>query len=81
MEFEVSDKAANLIAELLSNPETTDEAVMPVTEDLAHIKVTGNVQLRGFDPIITKRLSSSLRFRVAAVNMGGRVRVILDIQK
>jgi hypothetical protein len=81
MQFEVSDKAAAMIAELLGDPEATEEAVLPVTEDLATIKVTGHVQLRGFSPIVTNRIAQNLRFRVDAVNMGGRVRVILDIQK
>jgi hypothetical protein len=83
MEFEVSDEAAGAIAELLSDPSSVSEAPddPASSSGLAQLKMTGTVQLRGFSSAVVNRISSNLRFRVDAVNLGARVRVIIDIQK
>ena len=81
MEFEVSDKVAVKIAEMLSTAGGTPVTEEPLSETVSTKKIQGSIQLRGFDPDVTNRISSNLRFRVDAVNLGSRVRVIIDIQK
>jgi len=84
MDFEVSNEAATMIAQLLRNEDVAESSEVSeetLSESIATLKIHGSVQLRGFDPELTDRLSSNLRFRVDAANLGNRIRVILDIQK
>lgn len=81
MEFELSDEAVNQIASMLTKPSKEGEEPEELDETIATVKLNGHVQLRGFSKEFTNRISSNIKFRIDAVNMGSRVRIIIDVQK
>lgn len=81
MEFELSDEAVNQIASMLTKPSKEGEEPEELDETIATVKLNGHVQLRGFPKDFTNRISSNIKFRIDAVNMGSRVRIIIDVQK
>lgn len=83
MDFEVGKKTAEDVLRLLGKTEgkATSENEGEIDEAVATKKFQGTVQLRGFSPDVVDSISSNVRFRVQAANLGNRVRLIIDIQK
>lgn len=94
MDIEIGKDAVADLLRLLDKPakagsppvqESADtEAVdgpFEIDESISTHRVQGTVQLRGFDPDVVDSISTNLRFRLQAANLGNRVRLIIDIQK